>query len=197
MLIGDSDSIISRSGARDGDGVFVTDTLGDSAMGLMLLKRIGKKIPIKTQNCKSQITNFKIGNSRFAFQEVFPLLKRHLMPGPRPLKNTSGVTSMIDVSDGLLMDLSHICDESKVGVVIYKNKIPISRGLANIAKDIGTDPFTFALKGGEDYVLLFTAPSNVKTKAFRIGEIVKKGRFLIDTRGRKIPFKPEGYEHFK
>ena len=119
------------------------------------------------------------------------------MPEPIPLKNTSKVTSMIDISDGLLIDLSHICDESRVGAVIYKNKIPISGELADTAKILRTDPVKFALNGGEDYALLFTAPPDIKTTAFKIGEIVKSGRFIIDENGRKKIFKSEGYEHFK
>jgi thiamine-monophosphate kinase len=185
-LMGSADRIITRSGAKVGDGIFVTSSLGDSAMGLMLLK-------------KFQISNFKfkILNSRLSASVVLPLIKKHLMPEPVPLKNTSKVTSMIDISDGLLIDLSHICDESRVGAVIYKNKIPISRELADTAKILRTDPVKFAVNGGEDYVLLFTAPSAIKTTAFKIGEIVKSGRIVIDENGRKRKFKPEGYEHFK
>jgi len=104
---------------------------------------------------------------------------------------------MIDVSDGLLIDLSHICDESNVGAVIYKDKIPLSREFVNVAKSLHMDPIKLALKGGEDYVLLFTAPPKIRINAVRIGEIIKRGRFLVDAKGRKTPFKAEGYEHFK
>ncbi len=128
---------------------------------------------------------------------MMPLMIRHLMPEPRPLRNTSKITSMIDVSDGLLKDLSHICEESRTGALIYENKIPVSGELAAIAKAVGMDPLQFALKGGEDYALLFTAPPDIKTDAVMIGEIISKGRFIIDSKGRKRKFKPEGYEHFK
>ncbi len=119
------------------------------------------------------------------------------MPEPAPLKNTSGVTSMLDISDGLLIDLNHICEESNVGAAIYKDKIPVSRELAITAKKAGLDPLQFSLKGGEDYSLLFTAPLNYKTAAYKIGEITKKGRFIIDSNGKKTRFKAEGYEHFR
>jgi thiamine-monophosphate kinase len=198
-LIGYADRIIMRSGANIGDGIFVTDTLGDSAMGLMILKKLGRKIPIRVQNekCKMKNVKFTVHSSRFTVHGVLPLLKRHLMPEPQPLKDARKVTSMIDVSDGLLIDLSHICDESKVGAIIYKKRIPVSRELVDIAKDLNMDPIKFALTGGEDYVLLFTAPPHIKTKAVRIGEIIKKGRFIVDSKGGKKPFKAEGYEHFK
>jgi len=198
-LLGEADRAIYRSGANIGDGIFVTDTLGDSAMGLMILKKLGKKISLKMQDakCKMQNAKFTVHASHFTLHGLLPLLKRHLMPEPKPLKNTVGVTSMIDISDGLLIDLSHICDESNAGAIIYRDKIPISRELKNLSKALGNDPLEFALKGGEDYALLFTAPPSLKTDAVRIGEIIKKGRFIVDEKGRKIPFKAEGYEHFK
>jgi len=184
-LLGHADRIIMRSGAREGDGIFVTGTLGDSSMGLMLLKKM------RTKNWKLRTSHFPVPTSQLR------LIKRHLMPEPKPLKNTEGITSMIDVSDGLLIDLSHICDESKVGAIIYKERIPVSRELINTAENLGLDPIKFALTGGEDYILLFTAPPEIKTKANRIGEIIKRGRFVVDSRGKKTPFKAEGYEHFK
>lgn len=230
-LIGEAGKIIMRSGAKEGDSIFVTNTLGDSAMGLMLLKKIRRKIPVEmnypavipakagiprnesgfrpdTSGCgmteigklcgKLQgIVNFKINNKHFPLYDVLPLFKRHLMPEPVPLADTHGVTAMIDVSDGLLIDLSHICDESKVGAMVYIDKIPISGELAETAKKLSMDPVKFALKGGEDYVLLFTAPPGIKTNAVEIGKIIGKGRFLVDIKGKKIPFKAEGYEHFK
>jgi thiamine-monophosphate kinase len=193
-LIGKADRIITRSGAKEGDGIFVTDTLGDSAMGLILLKRQkaeGRKLKARAwarapRTCKSLTS----GDESF-------LMKKHLMPEPMPVKNTSKITSMIDISDGLLIDLAHICDESKVGAVIYEDKIPVSRALEGAAKTSGKDPLQVALGGGEDYALLFTAPPNIKTDAFQIGEITGKGRIIIDEKGRRTRFKPEGYEHFK
>jgi len=179
-LTGMGRKIISRSGARMGDGIFVNRSLGDSALGLLLLRKRRKRVE-----------SFHPANS------ATKLMKRHLMPEPVPLKNTRGVTSMIDVSDGLLRDLSHICDESGVGAVLYKDKIPLSREMISMAKELKIDPFDLALKGGEDYALLFTAPVGLKTRACRIGEIIGRGRFLIGENGKKSVMKPEGYEHFK
>lgn len=172
MLIGETKKPIMRSGARIGDGIFVTGTLGDSAMGLMLLKN-GHRARGRRQR----------------------LIEKHLLPKPIPLKSTLGVTSMIDISDGLLIDLSHICDESNVGAIIYKDRIPLSDELISVANELDKDPYRFALTGGEDYVLLFTS-SRDREDAVRIGEIIKKGRYIIED-GKKRPFKAEGYEHFK
>ena len=216
-LIGEAGKIIMRSGAKEGDSIFVTNTLGDSAMGLMLLKKIRRKIPVEISfkdkikiipshppltkggrgDYQMKNLKFKILQSQFTLYDVLPLLRKHLMPEPVPLEDTSGIRAMIDVSDGLLIDLSHICDESKVGAMVYIDKIPISGELAAAAKKLSMDPVKFALKGGEDYVLLFTAPPGIKTNAVEIGKIIGKGRFLVDIKGKKILFKAEGYEHFK
>ncbi len=192
-LIGNADRIIKRSGAKEGDSIFITNTLGDSAMGLMLLK----KAKMQIEKCKLKNANFKVLGKTLACRNVLPLIKKHLMPEPAPLKNTSKITSMIDISDGLLIDLSHICEESKVGAMVYRNKIPLSKELTATAKSLGIDPIKLAMKGGEDYALLFTSAAHIKTDAFRIGEIIKKGRLIVDDKGKKKPFKPEGYEHFK
>jgi len=199
-LMGNADKIVTRAGARAGDGIFVTSTLGDSAMGLLLLKSRKPEVGSKKLKNKNRKLEFKIRNSKYALLNsdmVLPLIKKHLMPEPSLLKNTSGVTSMIDISDGLLIDLNHICDESKVGAVLYKDKIPVSKELVYAAKTLKRDPLDFALKGGEDYALLFTAPPDMRTTAFKIGEIIRSGRFIIDENGRKRKFRPEGYEHFK
>lgn len=187
-LIGETNRVITRSGAKSGDSIFVTNTLGDSAMGLMLLKKLKKK--------KSPFFPLMSHASHLDPCHL-TLIKRHLMPEPQPLKQTHKVTSMIDISDGLLIDLSHILEESNVGARIYMDKIPLSRELIKTAKQRGVNHMNFALKGGEDYALLFTAPPNIKTKAFRIGEIIPSGRFLVDSNGREKTFKAEGYEHFK
>ena len=179
-LIGSGNKVITRSNAKAGDGIFVTKTLGDSAMGFELLKKGRKKV-----------RSFSGSTPRLK------LVKRHLMPEPRPLKNISRTTSMIDTSDGLLIDLGHICDESKTGALIYSDQIPMSPALATAAKKTGKDPLEFALKGGEDYALLFTAPKDIRTKAFLIGEMIRTGRYIIDADGNKTPFKAEGYKHFK
>jgi thiamine-monophosphate kinase len=193
-LIGNAgDKTITRSGAKEGDGIFVSDMAGDSAMGLFLLMKIRMHI----KRCESGNASITVQGKALACSDVLTLAGKHLMPRPVPLKDTRKVTSMIDISDGLLADLGHICDESNAGAVIHKEKIPLSGELLSVAKSLGRDPFDFALKGGEDYALLFTAPPNYRTNAYRIGEIIKKGRYIIDGNGKRTRFKAEGYEHFK
>jgi thiamine-monophosphate kinase len=103
-LIGETDRVLTRSGARPGDGIFVTGTLGDSAAGLMLLRRGKKKLTVKKRDKGPRTTNSHL-----------KLIRAHLMPEPVPVKKRSGISSMIDISDGLVTDLSHICEESGVG----------------------------------------------------------------------------------
>ena len=180
-LMGETGNAIMRKGAVPGDSIFVTGPLGDSAMGLELLKKLGTKKRIGTSVPASHLK----------------LIKRHLMPEPAPLKRTAGVTSMIDISDGLLIDLSHICNESKVGAVIYKEMVPLSKELIDAAKKLRKDPLEYALKGGEDYLLLFTSPAKIRKDAVKIGDVISMGRYLVDSEGRRERFKAEGYEHFK
>ena len=178
-LTGKAKNIITRSGASKGDSIYVKGTLGDSAMGLQLLKRQSKKV-----------------HKFFPLTPRLKVIKHHLMPDPVLLNYTKGVTSMIDVSDGLLIDLCHLCDESKVGAVIYENKIPISNALREVAGRFGLDPVKLALKGGEDYRLLFTSRHKLKTGVVKIGEITGRERLIVDRKGRTRVLKPEGYEHF-
>jgi|Deesub1362A_J573_1020465.scaffolds.fasta_scaffold00849_11 thiamine-monophosphate kinase len=182
-LIGESERPIRRSGAGIGDGIFVTGTVGDSAMGLELLKR-----GYRARGSRSR---------RIKAHHLRKLIKRHLTPEPVMLSRTDDVTSMIDISDGLLMDLGHLCDGSNVGALIYKDRIPLSEELRCVASALKKDPYAYALGGGEDYHLLFTSPSRDREDGVRIGEIIKRGRYIIDETGRRIPFKAEGYEHFK
>lgn len=176
-IIGEAKRVISRKGAKPGDGIYAAGTLGDSAMGLEILKQ-GR------------------GKRAKGIEKKY-LCKRHLMPEPAPLKRTEAITAMIDISDGMLIDLGHICDESNVGAIIYSDNIPISKELSAVSEKSGKDPLDYALKGGEDFVLLFTSPSKKRKDAFRIGEIINKGRYIIDSNGKKQAFKSEGYEHFR
>ncbi|MEK6678563.1 MAG: thiamine-phosphate kinase, partial [Nitrospirota bacterium] len=179
-------NIVKRDGAKPGDKIFVTGTLGDSSAGLELLKK-GK---------------------RKGF-----LINRHLRPTPR-LKEAYFIaqnmlaTSMIDISDSLSTDLNHICEQSRVGAVIYEDKIPLSKELKKA--ELKKGPLEYALSGGEDYELLFTvkardvgkihnAISRGRLYAAMIGEIVdlKKGMLLVDSKGRKRPFQPTGFNHFR
>ncbi len=183
-----------RFGAKKGDMVIVTGTLGDSALGLHLLKE--KKIKLdKHRN---------------------DLIKRHLLPKPRVkegqlIAKSNKAHAMIDISDGLSSDIGHICDESGVGVKIYKDKLPVSDSFSTICKQFKLDASDLILNGGEDYELCFTIAAGdamlllrnlemkLKTKCTVIGEILndKEKRILIDNKGKTSPLSSRGWDHFK
>lgn len=128
-----------RSGAKPGDDIWVTGTLGDSALGLFLLMNRFKK-------------------------EDWPgwlaLVDRHLTPTPRIDFGKAArdiVSAMIDVSDGLSGDIGHLCIESGVGAFIDESLLPVSEEAKNVAERILRPVEQWALTGGEDYELLMTA----------------------------------------
>ncbi|XBC37558.1 MAG: thiamine-phosphate kinase [Buchnera aphidicola (Meitanaphis microgallis)] len=176
-----------RKGAKIGDLIYVTGTLGDSAAGLFLLKN-------KLKNIKKDF-NF--------------LIKKHLHPIPRI---THGqllrdiANSAIDISDGLLTDLKQILKSSQCGANIHLEKLPVSKILkTNFTKKKWLN---FATSSGEDYELCFTIPKkNVKILNSTInhlgipynciGEInhIKDGYNVLHY-GRKTRFLYKGYDHF-
>jgi thiamine-monophosphate kinase len=179
---------VRRSGARFGDRIYVTGFLGDSACGLELLKRIGRPVEIERR---------KRTNCGLPWAVALPLLRRHLMPvAVRPERFSRRATSMIDVSDGLLIDLLRICEASGAGARLYAEQLPVSKRLKRVAEFLKKDPFRFVLGGGEDYELLFTAPSGCNVDAFCIGEITDSGITVVDRTGREKSVGVRGYEHF-
>jgi len=169
---------ILRSGARPGDRIYVTGSLGESAAALRAL-RSGKKVRAAD----------------------YP---RHFQPEPRVqvgkyLRQHALATAMIDLSDGLSTDLSHLCVESGAGAEIFSAAIP----RAVVGKPSRKVTLELALHGGEDYELLFTSSRLVPKKIAgvaisEIGRIVRgKKTILIAEDGSGSPLKPAGWEHFR
>ena len=185
------DRILSRSGASSGDLIYVTGTLGDAAAGLEFLKE-------------------GVGQGW-----IRHLTARHLRPVPRLkegrlLSQHRLATSAIDISDGLLQDLSHICRQSRVGARIDGRVVPLSSAIRKSAPQLRKSPLTYALSGGEDYEILFTVkPKNAsrlealfrkeRVRITRIGEVVreKKGIEVIDPMGKPRKVNPIGFDHFR
>lgn len=180
--------ILRRDGARVGDRIYVTGNLGDSACGLQLMKK---------RNSPIEIERKQKGGFKLKWNTVRPLIQRHLMPhAVSPEKFIGSATSMMDISDGLLIDISRLCRESGVGAIFYKESIPVSDELREAAAWLKIDPYDFAFGGGEDYELIFTAPKHKKVPAFCVGEIVQSGIEVLDGRGKKCKVPVMGFQHF-
>ena len=184
-----------RSGARPGDLLYVTGTLGGAAAGLARLAQLA-----------ATTRSARLGPQRIASLRILgnlqSLLAPHLYPQPRIAQGLwlarRGIASAaIDLSDGLSTDLAHLCEESHVAAEVDAAALPVHSG-ATLEQ---------ALNGGEDYELLFTASSTARVPrriagvpVTRIGRIVRprKGRptvALVTAQGRQ-PLTPHGWEHF-
>ena len=171
---------VLRSGARPGDKVYVSGELGGSAAAV---RRMMQRPKLKL-------------NPR-----DFP---RHFFPEPRLelgriLREKGIASAIIDLSDGLSTDLAHICDESGVGAEIQAEAIPI----AAIGSPARTVDLQFALHGGEDYELLFTAPGGKRIPGqiagipiTQIGQITRGKCIFLTNKGEGFELVPEGWEHF-
>jgi thiamine-monophosphate kinase len=182
---------IRRSGAKVGDEIYVTGTLGDAALALHLLQE-------KKMKRRSRAAAY--------------LAARHHLPTPRLragalLARKRLAHAMIDISDGLWQDLSHLCKASGVGASIDEEKLPLSPAYRLLAGEAGT---RYALNGGEDYELLFCSPAKDRSRLYenrrrlgvritRIGQCVdaSQGVRVINASGKPIRLSFEGHDHFK
>jgi thiamine-monophosphate kinase len=176
--------ILSRSSAEPGELVAVTGELGAAAAGLEMLT---KKLKFDSQLSA-------------AFRNAF------LHPLPRiaegQLLVEQGVKTAIDLSDGLVSDLSQICKNSRVSARVEAERVPVEPG---VKAHFGEKALEMALGGGEDYELLFTAKAEVIDKVKQsascpitvIGEIIAgKGVTVVDRQGNSIEVGKAGWEHF-
>jgi thiamine-monophosphate kinase len=177
---------LTRAGAQVGDAVLVTGTLGDAAAGLQLVQRGGRS------------------DAQSSY-----LIERLHRPTPRVaagLALRGHASACIDVSDGLLADLGHICTSSNVGADIEAALLPRSSALLDLFDDVTSRDF--ALSGGDDYELCFTVPpqhvasvqidlARIGCGATRIGRIVEgHGVSVRDREGRRLEHVHQGWDHF-
>ncbi len=176
--------MVRRNGARAGDHIFVTGTIGDAGLGLRILKSNGQ------------------GDAYLMDRYRLPQPRLHLI---RELKKNNLPHVAIDISDGLLADLRHILDTSGVGATINLDKMPLSapaKGFINQNQLRLQDIASM----GDDYEILFTAP---QTAEFEIQKIAKSMNITVsmigqisDTKelkvldaGQPITINKLGYEH--
>jgi len=183
---GRGQNLLTRSAAEVGDQVAVTGYLGAAAAGLeMLTKRL-----------------------KFAVKASISLKKAFVQPYPRVAEGQAlvkgGVKAAIDISDGLISDLNHICQSSRVGARIEVKRVPIAPA---VKANFGARALELALSGGEDYELLFTAHAGVieqvrpaiSCPVTVIGEIVadKASKItLVDKNGNPVSLPRTGWDHF-
>ena len=175
--------VVKRGGASAGDLIYVSGTVGDAAAGLRELRR--------------------------GVRDGF-LVARQLDPQPRvaagvALAEAGLASAMIDVSDGVLADLTHICELSRAGAKLHLAGLPLSD---EYRESCGADPFALALSGGEDYELLFCTPkgraaevealfAGIGLNVSRIGEITGgDGVELIGPDGAVYQPGLRGFDHF-
>jgi thiamine-monophosphate kinase len=182
---------VLRSGARSGDLIYVSGELGGSAAALFALQKRALQKEVRTK----------------AGRKLNPRdYSRHFFPEPRVelgriLREKGLASAMIDTSDGLSTDLTHICEESGVGAKIQAELIP----RASVGKPVRQVDLEFALHGGEDYELLFTARPGKQIASriagipiTRIGRITRTKKIILmkqDGVGHEL--QPQGWEHFR
>lgn len=182
---------LRRSGAQGGDDVWVSGTLGDAAIGLRHLR----------------------GELRIEAPETARfLIERYRLPQPRlalgmALADGALAHGALDVSDGLVADLGHICAQSGCAARIELQQLPVS-GPVRAVLDADPDLIADVLGGGDDYELLFTADPEAETEIRAVGRklalpVTRIGRIAAgtgvtvrDAAGREIPVERGGYRHF-
>jgi thiamine-monophosphate kinase len=170
---------VTRSGARPGDGLFLTGSVGGAALGLCALRRDGSRA------------------TRFAQPIACFLRPRARLDLASQLVHCA--SAAIDVSDGLAQDLAQLCQASAVGAQLELARVPRLAGFEQLARELGQDPDQLVLGGGEDYELLFSAspaqvPAGVATRigTIELGSSVR----VIDADGRQRAG-VAGFDHFR
>lgn len=177
---------LTRSGARAGDQIYVTGSLGDGAAALAVIQE-----KVKTEGADRDY-----------------LLGRYYRPEPRLRESHQLIglaSAAIDISDGLLADLGHICSHSGVGATLHLEQIPMSVALERL--ETNEDKLAWALSGGDDYELCFTVPPS-KVQALEAiiqsGDIDARAIGVIDETqglrclrdGKIVSYQQRGYQHF-
>ena len=183
--------VVYRSGTEVGDHIWVTGRLGDAAGGLFLLKEKGGPTP----------------------PEYASLILAHQKPMPpfelgKALGEAGLAHAMIDLSDGVAKDLGHICEQSGVGALLQGSSVPMSDPLKKLADQVPHPALGWALQGGEDYELLFTASPAEEPRilslsakvsdggATRIGKIIDDSGLWVDTPEGRNLLESHGFLHF-
>lgn len=182
---------LTRSGARPGDHIYVSGTIGDGVLGLLALK--GKLPDLSEADRTALAERYHLPRPRLALGQA--LVQRGL------------ATAALDVSDGLVGDLGHITAASGIGARVEAAAVPLSPA-ARRALDADPSLLSTLLTGGDDYEILFTvAPAQAGDIAdlaqgggldlTRVGIMVEEtGVATLDARGDRLPLRQHGWQHF-
>jgi len=188
--IGRAKRPLLRSGARVGDRLFVSRPLGASSAGLQLLQ---------------SGASLDRPDLPYAWREFSAaVMTRHLNPEPEvalgiALAGIDAVTACIDISDGLSTDLNHLCDASKVGAEVERERIPRFPDIDRAGPALGIDVRQAVLHGGEELALLFTASMRESELSTRLGRPVYAIGRIVEQRGVRLDGEPlgaGGFDHF-
>ena len=173
---------VTRAGAQVGDQIYVSGTIGSAAVALAAVQG---QIALPEQALTNALLALNHPQPRL---DLIPILRQH-------------ASAAIDISDGLIADLGHILERSQVGARIDKLKLPVDPWIGQ------HDGYDYALKGGDDYQLLFTVPKDQHERVLEtaqrcgitithIGEIIQHG-YVMDDAGQTIPLNAQGgFDHF-
>ena len=160
MTVGFSNKIVKRNNCKLNDDIYVTGNIGDSYVGLCLLK---KKLININNNLKKYFT------------------KKYYLPDV-PIKLCKYINkyanSSIDVSDGLFDDMSKLLNKQKLNYIIYLDKIPVSKNFQSIIQNLGLNKLNYISKG-DDYQTIFTAPKSARSHIINISKKVNQKITLI------------------
>jgi thiamine-monophosphate kinase len=174
---------VRRSGAKVGDDVWVTGTIGDGVLGLMAAQGRFGKLSAEASNL---------------------LVSRYRVPEPPKLAFADVVAKFasgsVDVSDGLVADAGHVAEASGVRIVIRAGDVPLSAVAESYVAN-GRVTLEALLTGGDDYQTLFTAPPSAQAeidgRATRIGVVeAGSGLSVVDAAGAEMAFENAGWTHF-
>lgn len=191
-----AEDIVTRSGAKPGDLLCVTGEVGASFAGLKVLLEQRRQLQEQGEDFTPDLESFR------------HVIRRHLVPKARLdlvrdwSERRTRPTALIDISDGVASEVNHICSSSGIGAEVHVAAIPIGLETRHVADEYDADVDTFALFGGEDYELIFTAPREVTEQMDEesfsvIGRITAESDVLAKLAdGTTIPLGMGGYQHF-
>ncbi len=186
---------VTRAGARLGDRLVVTGELGSAAGGLQLAQAPSDRL-------KASL------GTDWGRELVGALLRPVARVGEGETLAQAGATAMIDISDGLALDLSRLCEASGVGARVSLAAVPVAGALKSLADVVEADPLDLALHGGEDYELLAALPAEAVepaasslldrfgTSLTPIGEVTESDLVAVEADGTERPLEPRGWDHF-